>query len=326
MLLVVSLAPTLVRSQFLDHGGDETDTDDVHSGRRRRVPVVGAHFEAGGRGIVAARALKDLSAAVRLVCIRGGATGQALTECLEAARIPATFVDSLQPTPITYRVHAREHGGALVREYVDEPPALGGGEMRAVLDVFDDSLTKAGGVLLTGGCAARGVDFLLAELCRVAREQSVPVLFLGAGEALFESRDAPPEWVLCGRADLARSVSDLGRSETRLTTDLFARGCRAVVVSDGPRPVRIITSEGELKLVPPETRDRAGPSPREAMAAMMLLRLTQAWDLQPAVAYGMAIGTAQTQKTLGGRLRMADVEGFYRQIRGVVKNRRSRRD
>ncbi|MFQ5505421.1 MAG: hypothetical protein ACE5F1_11575, partial [Planctomycetota bacterium] len=75
------------------------------------------------------------------------------------------------------------------------------------------------------------------------------------------------------------------------------------MLSRGPQSVRLITGEGELRLQPPETRDRGGLAPRDAMAAMMLLRLSHGWDLQPAVAYGIAAGTAQTQKSLGGRLR-----------------------
>ncbi|MFQ5503384.1 MAG: PfkB family carbohydrate kinase [Planctomycetota bacterium] len=305
MLLVVSLESRLYRVQFLDGllGGAGCQE------------VFGAHFEAGGKGIVAARTLRDLNAKLGLVGIKGGITGQILADCLERERVPARFVDSPVPTPMGCRIYSPKGGGGLIQEYREEAAWIGGTELRLLPQELARFQPGLRGVLLCGSSPGRGSDFLLAELCQRLRADGVPALMLDPGRGLIETLEQPADWVLMGDADFSEAARFSELSELSLLEELFSSGCRLVVLGRGPESVRLITGEGELRLRPPETRDKGGLAPREAMAAMMLLRLSQGWDLQPSVAYGIAAGTAQTQKSLGGRLRMAEIEGFYRQIR-----------
>ncbi len=308
MILVVSLQLYLQRAQFV---GEDLDEAGI-------VPVHGAHFEAAGGGLVAARTLRDLGQDVLVISVKGGDTGDLLEKELHKEGLETALVESSTPTPMSFRLHGRQLYGMDVEEYREDPIRVGGEEMREMLRLYDEALPSATGVLLCGDSPYQGADMLYSEMLRRGHEAKIPILAKSTGDSLLELLKSGPDVLVARQEDFARCARELGATEAELRERGFDADTGAMVITQGAKTTSLWTHEGRLDLVPPDARSRGGPSPGEALSAGMLLRLIQDWDLQPATCYGIAAGTAQSLKPLGGRLCAATIEGFYRQVRAVV--------
>lgn len=308
MILVVSLQLYLQRAQFVGQDLDATGF----------VPVHGAHFEAAGGGLVAARTLRDLGQDVCLLSAKGGDTGDLLEKELHKEGLETGMVESSTPTPMSFRLHGRQRYGIEIEEYREEPIRIGGEEMREMLRNFDAALPGAKGVLLCGDSPYAGGDMLYSEMLRRGQEARVPVLARSTEASLMERIKSGPDVLIARRQEFANCAEAAGVTEDELRATAFAAKTGALILTQGVETVVLWTEEGRLHLLPPDTRSRGGHSPGEALSAGLLLRLIQDWDLQPAACYGIAAGTAQSLKPLGGRLCAETIEGFYRQVRAVA--------
>jgi tagatose 6-phosphate kinase len=308
VILVISLQLYLQRAQFV---GQDLDEGGI-------MPVHGAHFEAAGGGLVAARALRDLGQDVRLISVKGGDTGDLLQKEIEKEGLSTALVESAAPTPMTFRLHGRHRYGMELEEYREDPIRVGGEEMRDMLCLFDEGLAEASAVLLCGDSPYQGADMLYSEMLRRGHEAGLPVLAKSTGDSLLELLKSGPGVLVARRQDFSHCAKTLGISEAELRDRGFAADTGALVLVQGAKALSLWTQEGCLELMPPDARSRGGPSPGEALSAGLLLRLVEGWDLQPATCYGIAAGTAQSLKPLGGRLCAATIEGFYRQVRAVA--------
>ena len=310
MILVISLQLYLQRAQFVGQDLGESGT----------VPVHGAHFEAAGGGLVAARTLRDLGQDVCLISVKGGDTGDLLEKELYKEGIETSLVESSTPTPMSFRLHGRQRYGMEVEEYREDPIRVGGEEMRDMLQLFDEELPGASAVLLCGDSPYPGADMLYSEMLKRGREAQVPVLARSTGDSLLELLRAGPGVLVVRGQEFSAGAEEMGVSEEELREHGFAAETGAIVITHGADAVELWTHEGGLRLVPPDTRSRGGSAPGEALSAGMLWRLMQGWDLQPATCFGIAAATTQSQKPLGGRLSAETIEGFYRQVRAVTSD------
>ncbi|MEZ5988836.1 MAG: PfkB family carbohydrate kinase [Planctomycetota bacterium] len=307
MVLVVSLQLHLLRSQFL---GEETGEPGVMS-------VSGAHFEAGGDGVVAARTLRDLGHEPHLLSVRGGTTGEILERELAREGLAPELVPGIIPTPMGFRLFGARRNE--VEEYREDPIRFGGEEMRELLERFDERLPQSRAVLLCGDSPSTGSEFLFGEMLRRLRDAGVPHVVKTRGPSLAECLRSGGDVIVVRRPQWIAAAREQGCSEETMLEQAFAAGSAAVVLTDGATRVSLWTEEGELELEPPATQGRGGLAPGEALAAGLLDRRLRGWDLQPSVCFGIAAGTAQSLKPLGGRLSTETIDGFYRQVRAVSR-------
>ena len=305
MLLVVSPKLYLLRVQFLE--GRPTLSQ----------RVFGAHFEAGGDGVVAARTLRDLNGRACLLGVRGDVTGSLLRNALAAEGIEAHLLPSLSPTPMLLRIYEKHEGKLRARDYLEDPGRLSGGMMRAMTLEFESLLPDARGVLLSGSSESAGAEFFMAELARKSAAAGVPLVIQSEGNTVLECLGCAADSIVLRAKDWQRCIELRRAPAGELLEEFFAGGGKTLLVTNGAQAVRVFSADAEeLRLYPPKIGDRGGKGACEAVAAGQLFRLAAGWDSISATSFGIAAGTAQTLKLVGGRLSPTEIEGFFRQVRG----------
>ncbi|MFC7642596.1 1-phosphofructokinase family hexose kinase [Streptosporangium lutulentum] len=163
--------------------------------------VQSPHRRAGGKGVNVARVLAALGHDVLVLGLAGGPTGQALAIDLTASALPhaLTAVDADSRTTLTVT-------GLSGTTLFNEPgPLVTPEELGRFLDGFDEALTGAAAVVLSGSLP-RGVpaDFY-ATLAARAADRGIPALVDADGEALRHAPTGRPSIVKPNLEELARA-------------------------------------------------------------------------------------------------------------------------
>ncbi|MAE76224.1 MAG: hypothetical protein CMJ85_05065 [Planctomycetes bacterium] len=306
MLAVVSLQPALVRVEFL--GG--LSEDGGHE-------VLAAHFEAGGYGLTAARLLRALGQPVVFIGLAGGPMVELLCEGLRDERIEERLLDAEAALPTIVRQHSWDGTGRLVSRTFPGVPARASGDELCRLVAGVDALDEVDGIIVCGESPSAGSDFAAREIVRRAKRRAIPVVMQPDGGIIVEGAAGGPGHVVLRRRCYVEALESGGLREEALLERLFDAGGESLVITNGPELVEVITPSGREFAQPATASDRGGESAREALAAGLLLKLADGWDTWAAVCYGVGAGTAQTQKEVHGRLSLAEVDGFYSQVRKV---------
>lgn len=214
------------------------------------------HAAPGGGPFNAARAMARLGApAAFLGRLSSDRFGRMLRERLEADGVDlALVVPTDQPT--TLAVAELDAGGsATYRFYTDGTSAAG-----LTPDALP-TLPAGTGALHVGtlGLVLEPVASAIEALVSTAPDAGLVMIDLNARPAAMPDRDA---WVaridrLLGRADVvSASLDDLRilRPDLDLAeaaASVLARGPRVVLLTDGPRPARIVTPRGTTSHEPP---------------------------------------------------------------------------
>ncbi len=308
MFLVVAPSVWLMRVQYLGSRAAAGDWP-------REASVYGAHFEAGGPGLVAARTLRDLGSEIRILAAAGGRTGELLRESLEDEGLDAELVSSSSLTPMASRIHEPSRPEVLPRNLWEPAMPLETATMRRMLEHFDELAPRLDAVLLFGEPVGRSSSFLHAELVRRARTAHVRCLLASQGSAADEAIPQGPESILLSQRAHELALAENGRTKEDFAERCFAAGTRTIVATQDSKDVVVRTPDAEARIQVPKTGDRAGFGAREALGAAWLHAQVDGWDLLPAIFFGVGAGTARIRKRLGGRLQRSEVEAFQRQVR-----------
>jgi tagatose 6-phosphate kinase len=190
------------------------------------TPVSRPVYRAGGRGVTAARVLREFGHDVLAAGLVGGAAGELIGQDLARAGVPAEFT----------RIRGESR-----RVFTFSPPGLTYGEPGPYITTeelgrfagdYRTLLASAATVVLSGSLPDGLPPDIYATLVRYATEAGVPVVLDAGGEELLLAVRNHPELVIADSAE-----ADAGQELLRL-------GACAAVVRSGAGTVEVVTGSG----------------------------------------------------------------------------------
>jgi 6-phosphofructokinase 2 len=281
----------------------------------KKVRATDEQFDPGGGGINVARVISELGGEALAVLAAGGATGRFLTELLGEIRVENLVVPITGRTRICVAVHEAQTGKEF--RFVPEGPVFAESEWRAVLDAVENLEASW---LVASGSLPRGVpDDFYARLGVIAIRRGWQFVLDASGAAL---RIALGQGVTLIKPNLVEFEALVGRQvrdpeEQKTAASALARSgaARLVVVSLGAEGAIVANRDRALRLRAPEVVVRSGVGAGDSLVAGMTLALARGLDHEEALAWGLAAGTAAVLSYGTARLRRAEAEALYRQIR-----------
>ena len=288
-----------------------TDTDTVMPTEKMRCGS--ARYDPGGGGINVARVADALGASVLALFPAGGASGDLVTDMLNAAGLPSRRIRIAEPTRESFTVNERRTERQF--RFVLPGPVLTAAEQTACLDQLGEVAAAADFVVASGSLPpAVSPDFYnrVAEVCR---RIDTPLILDASGSGLrhlsggtvFLLKPSVRELRECVGRELASEAEQVAAAR-----ELIERGCaHNMVVSLGAQGALLITAHGAQRYpavaVPPGSGVGAG----DAMVAGITCGLSRGWALPKSLRFGIAAGAAMLMTPGTAACTRADVERLF---------------
>ena len=272
-----------------------------------------ARYDPGGGGINVARVARELGAEVIAMFPAGGATGDLVTELLDAAGLPLSRIWIDQATRESFTVNE----GSTDRQYRFVMPgaALSVADQEECLNRLEAIAASADYVVASGSLPPQLSAEFYNRIADVCARLGVPLILDTSGSGLrhvmggrvFLLKPSVRELRECVGRELrdeaeqlaaARELIDVGRAHN-------------VLVSLGSQGALLVTSQGAQRypavVVPPGSGVGAG----DAMVAAITVGLGSGWSLPKSIRLGIAAGAAMLMTPGTATCTRADVERLF---------------
>lgn len=188
--------------------------------------------QAGGSGTHAAGVVTQLGGASTAIAVIGGGNGQRWRAAAAREGIPAAIVEIDQENRSSFVLVDEERGK--VAEIIDPGPALGVGEVAALVRLIEEWLPRASLLLLSGSLPPGVPDDLYARCTTLARALGVPTVVDAHSAPLAAAAKARP-WLIKPNLEefhqLARVRSTTLAERIALLDDLAGEVAEVVLLS-----------------------------------------------------------------------------------------------
>ncbi|MET0392799.1 MAG: hexose kinase [Chitinophagaceae bacterium] len=272
-------------------------------------------LEPGGGGINVARAICQLGATATAVFPAGGYTGKAFVKLLQDEHVPAVVVETEQETRENIIVY-EESSGRQFRFGMPGTP-LEEGEWQQLLSRVAEA--DAVDFIVASGSLPPGVPAdVFARIAAMAKRKKARLIVDTSGEAL---KEAARQGLYLLKPNLGELASLAGR-EHLAPDDIVAAArqlieeqeCEVVVVSRGADGATLVTKAIVEHIAPPQVEQKSTVGAGDSMVAGIVFSLAAGKDLQTAVRYGVACGTAATLRAGTELCRREDADRIFREL------------
>jgi len=266
-------------------------------------------LEPGGGGINVARAIKKLGGEVTAIFPAGGYTGKHLIELLKKEQVSSHFIETINETRENIIV-VDESANAQYR-FGMPGTILMEQEWRKMLQDLGD--INDAEYIVASGSLPKGVPInIFAMIAEIAISKKAKLVVDTSGEALKDAVDKSVFLIKPNLGELSLLVGkeyiNPGEISTAAKQIIENGKCQAVVVSMGAEGALLVTKNIERKIGPPVVDRKSTVGAGDSMVAGIVYRLAAGDDLETAVAYGVACGTAATMNSGTELCRKEDVE------------------
>lgn len=263
------------------------------------------HLLAGGKGVNIARILAGLqrlgggipSANGQLCGFLGGETGSILDSALHDEGLKGAWIRTASRSRVCeVIVDPHDVSRATVLNGRGEPPTIA--EVDALEKLFTQEIVNAAGVVCSGSVPPGVPADAYARWIRIACEAGAWSVLDTHGAVFVPAVAAAPTVVKINRDELEA----LPGSAHDLVHTWRAAGTRAVIITDGPQPIRALTPDGEAEVYPPMVTGRSGVGSGDAFTAGLLASLEGSnWsDWDAALRLASACGAANAMGVKAG--------------------------
>jgi 6-phosphofructokinase 2 len=252
-------------------------------------------LEPGGGGINVARVIKRLGAEAIAVFPSGGYTGQFFNHLLQQEDIPCGIVNCKNETRENIIVLDQSSN----HQYRFGMPgtALSESEWRSCLRKVE--AISDGGFIVASGSLPPGVPLMVYdELTRIAGRKKAKLVIDTSGEALTHAASQGVYLMKPNLGELSTVAGVARIDETRIEEIarevIFQYKCEVLVVSLGVAGAVLITKNECYRATPPAIKRKSTVGAGDSMVAGIVFCLSKGTDLQQALRYGVACGTAAT--------------------------------
>lgn len=276
-------------------------------------------FEPGGDGINVARGVKKLGGEALTIYSCGGYSGKFLNVLLERENISAITIETRQ--------HTRENM-IVLDNATNQQYRFGMPGPQIFEDEYEKCLETIGrnysSYIVASGSLPPGVpEDIFARISKIAKEQNRKLIVDSSGEAL---RLAIAEGVYLIKPNLGELSRLVGKDELETNEiepaakDLILRGnCEIVVVSMGALGAMLFTNNNTYKVEAPIVKRKTTVGAGDSMVAGIVYYISQKKNLEEALQYGVACGTAATLNTGTSLCKKEDVERLFTQVKNQTK-------
>ncbi|SHN28445.1 1-phosphofructokinase family hexose kinase [Chitinophaga sp. CF418] len=305
MILTITMNPALDKSTTVEKMFPEKKL-------RCAQPVT----EAGGGGINASKAIKELGGESLALYPAGGANGTRLQELLMSLGINSIVVPLKGETRENITVTELSHNQQF--RFVMPGPALDEEDVERCLAAVE-AIQPVPNIIVASGSLPPGVpnDFLarLALLCKrtgskLIADTSGEPLLQAAGKGIYLLKPNMSE--LCSLAGKEYLELDNVTEEAR---KVIEKGyCEVLVISMGPAGALLITKDLSERISAPAVKKRTAVGAGDSMVGGMAWMLDKGEPLLAVAKFGVACGTAATMNAGTQLFKKEDVYRLYEWI------------
>lgn len=249
---------------------------------------------AGGKGFNAARVVTTLGGKSCALGFAGGAAGEELRRSLEAEGVWAELVTARSTTRRSFCLYEECTGS--FRELLEAGEDATEEEAAELRRRFLALLPQATVVTLNGSSPGPRLDPLFASLAGECRASGRRVILDSYGAPALAAARVPPHWIRCNRDELASAYGLGGDDPWPALLRLAGPGLEGVLVSDGAEVVHCVTASAHRVAVPPRVHEVNPVGCGDALTGAFALGLEQHGDLDLALRWGVAAGTANAEQ------------------------------
>lgn len=278
-----------------------------------KVRCSAARYDPGGGGINVARVARALGAEAVAMFPAGGASGDLVTELLEAADVPLCRIRIAESTRESFTVN--ECRTERQYRFVLPGPTLSTVEQEECLHQLRSVAASADYVVASGSLPPGLSSDFYNRIADVCAGLDVPLILDTSGSGLrhlvggrvFLLKPSVRELRECVGRELREEAEQLAAAR-----ELIDCGrARNVLVSLGSQGALLVTSQGAQRYpavpVPPGSGVGAG----DAMVAGITVGLSNGWSLPKSIRLGIAAGAAMLMTPGTATCTRADVERLF---------------
>ncbi|WP_336515520.1 hexose kinase [Pollutibacter soli] len=278
-------------------------------------------LEPGGGGINVSRAIKKLGGHSHAIFPVGGYSGEYFLSLVKEEGLECLTVKTKAPTRENMIVYD-EATGLQYRFGMPGSP-LEDAEWREMIALLEKQ-NDVSFIVVSGSLPPGVPQDITAAIAAIAKSKNAKLIVDSSGEALEKAAE-------CGVFLLKPNLSELaalvGKSNIELeevddaARELIDKGsAEAIVVSLGAAGALLVTKGKEKQFVPPRIKVKSTVGAGDSMVAGIIYSLSNGKDLESAVCYGVACGTAATMNSGTELFKPEDVNRIYKYIeRAPVK-------
>jgi 6-phosphofructokinase 2 len=281
----------------------------------KKLSCTEPRFEPGGGGINVARAIKKLGGAATAIYPSGGYTGQFFNDLLAKENIPAVIIEIEHS--LRENVIVREESSNKQFRFGFPGAKLSEQEWQQCIDAID----KIGNAefLVASGSLPEGVpDDIFARLATISKKKNLKLVVDTSKAAL---RHAANAGVFMLKPNLNELSSLLGKKELSIKEVVPAakkiiekKYCEVLLVSLGEKGATLFTKDDQLKVSSPKVEKKSTVGAGDSMVAGFVLSLSLGKNLETALRYGVACGTAATMQPGTELCNKKDADALYQII------------
>ncbi len=278
---------------------------------RSSIPKI----EPGGGGINVARVLRRLGANAIALYPSGGYTGRALDELIAKEQIPAVPVKTKNET--RENIIVLETSTNKQFRFTMPATSLSEKEVVRILEHIE-RLKKLEFIVVSGGLPPDISPLLFNRIHGIAGKKGAKLIVDTSGEMLKHAVDAGVYLIKPSISELAGlagkecpSADEIAYEAKRI---IRTKKCEIVVVSMGQAGAMLITGDKKISIIPPAVEIKSTVGAGDSMVAGIVFALSKGKNIETAVQYGVACGTATTLNSGTELCHVEDVERLFNQI------------
>lgn len=272
-------------------------------------------LEPGGGGINVARAIRQLGGEATAVFPAGGYTGKAFLQLLKEEAIPSVVVETGQETRENVIIY-EEATGKQFRFGMPGTP-LEEKEWQQLLAIIEKA--KDPEFIVASGSLPPGVPHdVFSRIAEIAKSKKARLIVDTSGDALQKAVEKGVYLLKPNLGELSSLTGakhlepgDIAGAARQL---IEKHECEVVVVSKGAAGASLVTKDRMLEMMPPKTEQKSTVGAGDSMVAGIVFALAGGKDLETAVRYGVACGTAATLNPGSELCRREDADQLFEQV------------
>ncbi|MGZ5286225.1 MAG: 1-phosphofructokinase family hexose kinase [Flavisolibacter sp.] len=302
MIVTLTLNPALDKSTELDRMIPE-----------KKMRCAELKTEAGGGGINISKAIKALGGEALALFPSGGMNGKKIESLLYDKGIPFQTI----PIPGETRENfvARELSTNNQFRFVMPGAGMQAEDLNHCRKVLEDLSGKISYLVMSGSLPPGVPETFPAELALLAKEKGFRFIADTSGRPLLKALEQGVYLLKPNLTELGSLVGkswlDIPEIETAAEKVLNESRCEVIVVSMGPAGALLVSKKQKKKFNAPAVKKQSTVGAGDSMVAGIVYQLQKGADIETAVRYGVACGSAATINKGTQLFLKEDVEKLY---------------
>ena len=272
-------------------------------------------LDPGGGGINVSRAIKKLGGDTLAIFPSGGYTGKFFNYLIESENIPSIIVESSNETRENIIVLDESSGN----QYRFGMPGtvLNENEWTKILEAVT-AIEKPDYIVASGSLPPGVPSDIYARISKMAKSKNAKFIVDTSGDALKHAIAEGAFLIKPNLGELALLTGvekiELNDVENLAKKILQENPCEIIVVSLGKDGAILVTKNETYKASAPDVQRKSTVGAGDSMLAGIVYSISKGLNLEQALQYGVACGTAATMNYGTELFHIKDVEALYKQM------------